>query len=616
TQKQSLTNYQIGDLIRFNKGIQNTVYTQGAYFTILEINHTTNELLLANNGNSYELNVSDQIAKKLSLYRAEVRELQIGELLFWNDNTPKELQVNSDFTRYKAKIINIFQNQEIELTLENAQRFIIDLTKNKNQHIEYAYAKTLNKVAHQEFVNGAILLNNNLQTITLTEIYTALSSIKGNRKIYCDNIEMLKQSMSQHLGLKEYAHLQAKVGLDRNVQNNDFAMIKGELAGNLENYTSMLSAILPEINFLTNKNNQELNFPKTPEYLEAINAVNFAVLKLSERDAVFSAQELLFVAKKYDIKIASNLVEIAIDQVISEGLVINKGENSLLTKEVYAMECACLKIQKQGEGVLDSIIIRSNPILDAIKEHKYFTRSQKQAVLLILTSNDRVNLIQGIAGSGKTSMLKEVKNLAIDAGFQLLGVANPASAKNNLQNKTRDRTNVTTSLLDVGIPSKTLTSFLNEANKMLASNYNLTKQIYPTNTIFILDEASLVSVRDMFNFLYIVEKLDARAVIVGDHEQLASIGASHPFKLLLGKSNSKVVMNINTRLKTKEALKLIQDIYAVRIDDAFDKLLNNLVEIPNREERLQEMANYYLAANKEDRAEIMPMLPLNKDRVD
>jgi len=612
TQKQSLANYQIGDLIRFNKGLQNTIYTQGTYFTVIAIDHNNNQLSLEKNGTCYSLSINDQIYKKFSLYRPGSRELKIGDQLMWNDNTPRELEINRDFTKSTAKVIKIEQNQQIELMLENHKTFTIDLTKQENQHIEYAYTQTLNGVAYKEVNKGVILLNNNLEKLSLTAIYTALSAIKETSKIYCNNIEGLQQAM-QDVGLKEYAHLQTPVALERNSQHNPFAKIKGELEGNLAGYSTMLSAIVPEINLLGNQSHKEAATNQSAEYLQAIEAVNFAVTKLAEREAVFSGRELIYVAKKYDIKIARDLVKTAINQAIAEGWLINKGEDRFLTKEVYAMECACLKIQKQGEGALEPMV-SSNSVLDEIKEHKYFTTAQKQAILLIASSSDRINLVQGIAGSGKTSMLKEVKRLARDAGFELLGVTNMASAKNNLQTKTKELE--TAGLVDAGIPSRTLASFLNEATKILNSNHILAKQIYPKNTLFILDEASLVSIRDMFTFNYIVEKLEARATILGDNKQLPSIEASHSFRLLLGTSNSKVVMNINTRLKTKEALQLMQDIYAARIDDAFDKLLNNLIEIPNRAERLQAMANYYLAASKTERAEIMPMLPLNKDRVE
>lgn len=608
TQKQSLANYQLGDIIRFNKGIQNTVYNQGAYFTVVNIDQINNKLTLQQETKIYSLDFSNKITNKVALYRSATRELQVGDKLVWQDNTPRELQVNREFSKSWARVISVNQNQQIELALPDNKSFVLDMTQHNNQHIEYAYGQTLNVAIYKDFNNAAILLNNNLQNISFTELYAALAAIKGQKKLFCSNMEMLKQSISQHSGLKEHAHLQSQsVVLDKHIQDNDFAPAKGELEGALLRHNIMLEKIAPTIDVI---DNQKANLSKTPEYLQAVEAVNFAISKLSERKAIFTTKELMYTAKKYDIKIAGHFVETAIKQAISEGLIISKENDTLVTKEIYAMECACLKIQKQGEKVLEPMIAGSHKMLDAIKEHAFLTEPQKQAILLTATSSDRVNVIQGIAGSGKTTMLKEVKNLATAAGFQLLGLANTASAKNNLQHKTA------TSFNEPGIPSKTLSSFLNETSKMLAMSPELTSNIYNKNTIFILDEASLVSVRDMFLLLDLAEQLNARVLIVGDHRQLPSIEASRILKLLLGTSNSKVVMNVNTRLHTKEALQLMQDVYAARIDDAFDKLLNNLIEIPNRAERLQAMAKYYLSASKDARTEIMPMLTLNRDRVD
>ena len=607
TQKQSLANYQLGDLIRFNKGIQNTIFSQGAYFTIVNIDQINNKLTLQKENDIYSLDFNNKLANKVALYRSEARELRVGDKLVWQDSTPKELQVNREFSQSWAKVTSVKQNQRVELVLPDNKSFVLDLTQHNNRHIEYAYAQNLNAATYKDFNNAVILLNNNLHNISFTELYSTLAAITGQGKLFCGNIEILKQSISGHSGLKEHAHLQAQTVLEKDIQANDFAQAKGELEGALLRHNIMLEKIAPATEVL---GNQEVNFPKTPEYLQAVEAVNFAITKLSERKAIFTTKELTYTAKKYDIKVGSHVVEAAIKQAKTEGLIISKENDALVTKEIYAMESACLKIQKQGERVLEPIITGSHTVLDSIRNHAFLTEPQKQAIVLAATSSDRVNLIQGISGSGKTTMLKEVKNLATAAGFQLLGVANTASAKNNLKNKTAN------SFKEPGIPSRTLTSFLNETSKMLIISPELAINIYNKNTMFILDEASLVSVRDMFRFLDLVEQLDARALIVGDYRQLPSIEASRAFKLLLGTSNSKVVMNVNTRLHTKEALQLMQDVYAVRIDDAFDKLRDNLIEIPNRAQRLQAMANYYLSASKELRSEIMPMLPLNKDRVD
>jgi len=80
--------------------------------------------------------------------------------------------------------------------------------------------------------------------------------------------------------------------------------------------------------------------------------------------------------------------------------------------------------------------------------------------------------------------------LAKDAGFELLGVANTASAKNNLSDKTAGNiydVGDPRTFQDAGIPSKTLAGFLRKTEKMLAENPLLAKETYPKNTVFVLD---------------------------------------------------------------------------------------------------------------------------------
>ncbi len=616
-QKETVASFQVGDVIRFNKSIPRSPYKQGDYFNIVDIEPATNNLVLGNkDGQLNSLNINAKTSRVLAVFRRQTRELQQGDLVIWRDGTPRQLQPNKELVRSYGKVLSIDQEKNLTLALPDGTTCLLNLTQLKHQHLDYAYARQLMECSTQTFAKGALLLNNKSHPeITLADLYTGLSAIKENKKIFCDNILQLQQNLSAELGLKEHAHLLKEVDFTPSEKEEYFTKALYATEGTLARHHELLKKIVPEVKLT----NEDLNLPKTPEYFQAITAVDFAIAKLSEREAVFNSKDLLDLAKKYDVRVPEGCIETAVQHAINEGLIIAKGEESLVTKEVYAMECACLKMQKQGEGAVLPVVRGPHESLDAVQNHAQFTESQKQAILLAVTSNDRINLVQGVAGAGKTTMLKEVKRLARDAGFELLGVSNTASAKNNLSEKTvgslynpdDERT-----FIAAGIKSKTLASFINQTEKLLETDLELAKQIYSKNTIFVLDEASLVSVRDMFAFLNIVELLDARAIIVGDDRQQPSIEASRAFRLLLGKSNSVVVMNINTRLQTKEALQLMQDVYAVRLDDAFDKLLDNLVEIPDRQERLQAMANYYLGTKKEERAEVMSMLPLNQDRID
>ena len=97
---------------------------------------------------------------------------------------------------------------------------------------------------------------------------------------------------------------------------------------------------------------------------------------------------------------------------------------------------------------------------------KNLTKGQKDAVTLICTSTDRFNSIQGLAGVGKTTMMKEVLNIATQNGYKIIGLAPTHQAKDEL--------------ISNGIGSETIESFLTNSTPI------------DSKTIIIADEASMI----------------------------------------------------------------------------------------------------------------------------
>jgi conjugative relaxase-like TrwC/TraI family protein len=611
TQKKTVASLQVGDLLRANNQAAGLDF--GSYYKVHALEHQTNTVIVEDNaGKVQSIELTALSPHSYSVYRQQSRTIQTGDVLLWADRTPKKLQANEELTKAYGKVVSI-ENNKITLALANGAQCTLDVSQHNNQHLEYGYARNLTECSQKNFTNGALLLNSkSYPEITLSDLYTGLSAITQKKILFCDSAKNIEAKLIEQSGLVPHAYEANEVKFTPTLKEETFLHAKGKIESTLARHHELLNRIVPGINL----EKKPLALPKTPEYTKAIHAMDFAIAKLAEREAVFELRELLDQAKKYDVSIDPSYIQAALEQAIKEGYIIQRNEQ-VVTKETYAMECACLKIQAQGENAVFRMLEKDHPLLAKIEQHTKLTVAQKQAIIMAVTSSDRINLVQGVAGVGKTTMLKEVKSIARNTGFELLGVANTASAKNNLAIKTTgehynlddDRT-----FLEAGIASKTLASFIIQAERLIATDMKLAREIYKPNTVFVLDEASLVSVRDMFAFLNIVEQLDCRAIAIGDDRQNPPIEASFPFKLMLGKNNNVAVMNINTRLQSKEALSLMQDIYAIRLDDAFDKMVDRMVELPDRNERLQAMANYYLGASCNARQEMMPMLPLNEDR--
>lgn len=585
-EKAIIVNFNLGDVIRFNATIQNTEFKQGSYYTITSINEKRNTICLTDKENAeITLNFSSSIGQKITAYRPQNLHVKIGEHLTWTDNTPNKINITGCRKGDSLVVVGVNANN-IQISSKHGVK-TVDVSNRLAQHLDYNYARSINSYSKDHNISGAILIDNKcFPQVSARDMYTTLKSFSNDPKVFASSKNELILYMEANSHKTE----------------NVIDAFKPTMAPDVHNQTTR---------------------SVTSNY-NANNAVEYAIAKLAEREAVFRKQDLEYIAYSYDIKTPVKDLEKSILDLEKNGTLISVELDKYVFKEIYDCERECLSIQDRGMGKLQPIISHHHLALADVKANHLLTNGQKEAITACLTSTDRVTLIQGVAGSGKTTMLKEVKTLARDNGFELIGLANTASAKLNLHlksigaifNPSDPRT-----FADSGMQAQTLASFLLASSKLLETNPIIAKSAYPSNIVLVLDEASLVSARNMRSLLNITEKLDLRLVVIGDDRQLPAIEASRIFSLMLGTSSNAVNMNINTRLKTPESLEIMQLIYASNLNpnllnDAFDKLQQNIVEIPSKQERLQLMANYYTAMPLERRNEVLPMMPENKDRVD
>ena len=579
-----IVSFNVGDVVRFNSDIQNTEFKQSAYYTIINVNEKNNSITLNSGNAETNLNFTSNIGEKLAVFRPQTLEIRVGDNLAWTDYTP--LKINSYGTSKGDSLVVVgIQGESVQVLGKNGIK-TLDLRNNIAQHIDYNYAKTISTSNALQNVNGAILIEpNSFPVVAMQDLYSALKSFANEPIIFSPN--------------------------------------KDELLHSLQNNNKSIDSAIAATSLIVDSKASVEQTQTTALNHNANMAVEYAIAKLSEREAVIRQKDLEYIAFGYDIKTKVSDLEQAITQLETNGTLIKVDKDNYVFKEIYDCERTCLDVMERGINTLQPIVNQQHESLGKVESNAMLTVGQKEAISLIITSTDRITLIQGVAGSGKTTMLKEVKSIARDNGYELIGLAGTASAKLNLHLKSigaEYNPEKPATFVHAGMPSQTLTSFLLTSEKMLETNPEMAKAAYPPNTILVLDEASLVSARAMKSLLNVTEKLDLRIVIIGDDRQLPAIEASRIFSLMLGTSNNVVNMNINTRLKTPESLEIMQLIYASNLnpnllDKAFEKMQLNIVEIPSKTERLQLMANYYTSMPQAKRDDILPMMPENKDRV-
>lgn len=171
------------------------------------------------------------------------------------------------------------------------------------------------------------------------------------------------------------------------------------------------------------------------------------------------------------------------------------------------------------------------------------TKGQMAAGVAILAGTDRVALIQGNAGTGKSSMLLPVSRLMEAEGCRVLGLAVSNAISKRLGN-------------EVGIESMTVARFVHQHAVLLdplANSHQREAAIASLRgSLVIVDEASMLSVTDATRLLQIANAANVgRVALVGDSRQLGAVGAGKPFAQAQLHA-ATTVMDQNLRARTAE----------------------------------------------------------------
>ncbi|MEO9969968.1 MAG: Ti-type conjugative transfer relaxase TraA [Hyphomonadaceae bacterium] len=146
-----------------------------------------------------------------------------------------------------------------------------------------------------------------------------------------------------------------------------------------------------------------------------------------------------------------------------------------------------------------------------LAKYRYFSEEQAEGVRY-LTSAGNLKSLVGLAGTGKSTLLRPTNTILRDTGYETIGVALAGKAAEELQAAS-------------GIPSRTLALAL-----MQLKNGQLKLS---SRHAIVLDEAGMVGSRDMAALLEYVEKAGAKVILTGDPDQLPAISAGASFRAVL-----------------------------------------------------------------------------------
>ena len=328
-----------------------------------------------------------------------------------------------------------------------------------------------------------------------------------------------------------------------------------------------------------------------------LEAVARAVAHVAERRTTIPEAEIRAVALGHAPgRYTLAEVDAAIARLASGGELIEverRGmDRAFVTDRAVKAERQVLASMRAGRG--KGTALAGADAVEARLGPSRLTRGQREAVRTVLLSNDLVIGVQGHAGSGKTTMLSEVRELLGERRIQ--GLAPSAVAARVLARES-------------GIPTRTLQYFLTRFGDLSDPARLARARAEYAGAVLAVDEASMIGSVRMEALLRIAHELGvARVALVGDTKQLKAVDAGQPFRLLQKAGMATATMKEVKRQRDPELRAAVGLAREGEPGAAIAALGNRVREAPPEELGL-EAGRRWLALAPEHRADTLILAP-------
>ncbi|PSN16120.1 conjugative relaxase domain protein, TrwC/TraI family [filamentous cyanobacterium CCT1] len=271
---------------------------------------------------------------------------------------------------------------------------------------------------------------------------------------------------------------------------------------------------------------------------------------------------------------------------------IRVADGKFTTQTALNLELKTICLMQQGRGQV-AAIVPNGAQLDNLVSHT-LNPEQQNAVEMAVTTPDAVMAWQGVAGAGKTYALSVLKDLAQVQGYVIRGLAPSAEAAHVLGESLGIETTTVAGLLVSDTPDQA-----------------------PQPTLWIVDEAGLLSMKDAHALLRRAALEQARVLLVGDTRQLSAVEAGNPFKSLQAGGMTTAYLETHRRQQNGVLRSAVELVAQGQVSEGIEILAQAgcVKEGAQAQERIQQVAADYLVLATEERESTLVLAGTNMERL-
>ena len=239
------------------------------------------------------------------------------------------------------------------------------------------------------------------------------------------------------------------------------------------------------------------------------------------------------------------------------------------TEQMIGYERDTIAMMRSGQNQHDTLV-SSETRREAEEKHAHLSSSQRAAVAQVLSSQDKITGLEGVAGAGKTTSLSAIREAAEGEGYEVRGLAPTSRAAHKLA--------------ESGIESGTLQRHLYQGEGPDDGQKRL----------YILDESSLASTKQLNEFLHRLHN-DDRVLLVGDTRQHEGVEAGKPYQQLQEAGMQTAHLDEIVRQRDPTLKEAVEQLARGHVWEAISNLdrQGRVHEVADRTVRLTEIASEY-----------------------
>jgi len=315
---------------------------------------------------------------------------------------------------------------------------------------------------------------------------------------------------------------------------------------------------------------------KKENSIQAAESIKSALDHHLERKSVTTDKEILTSAIKSSIgKTSTSEIKAAFKNETSVIAVKENHQTFITTNEALNEENNLISKAYASKGAYKPLLENYKPV------NENLTDEQKKAVQHTLSTTDGITIIAGKAGTGKTTLMKEVQYGIQLSGKKMFAFAPSAEASRMVQRK----------------------EGFENANTVAALFQNKTQHEELKGGVIWIDEAGMLSNKDMNKILDIATQQKARVILTGDTKQHNSVERGDALRTLQTEAGiTSIQVSKIQRQKNEQYKQAVDFLGKSDVEKGFKKLekIGAIHEIEDHTDRINKIADEYYTSTFKD----------------